>query len=109
MQRTSYFLETDVSGKWGELPGPSSVGLALNVLQTGEYLDPKNSHSCVVLRCPPVFILPYKSGVREGLGTDFFRPARLAVRQQHQALSPWRPSRGGVPLGGARRRAGTAQ
>lgn len=58
VQQTSYFLETNVSGKRGELPrDPPPVGFTMNVLQTGEYLDPKNNHSCVVLRCPPVFIL----------------------------------------------------
>ena len=51
--QTSYFLETNVSGKRGELCGVPSRGVYMNVLHTGEYRDPKNSHSCVVLCCPP--------------------------------------------------------
>lgn len=58
MQPTSCLLETDVSGKRGELPwDPRPVGFTMNVLHFGEYLDPKNNHSCVVLRCPPVLTL----------------------------------------------------
>lgn len=38
----------------------------------GECLDPKNNHSRVVLRCPPVLALFFRSRVREGLGTDVF-------------------------------------
>lgn len=58
VQPTSCFSEADVSGKRRERPrDPRPAGVPMNVLHFGEYLDPKNNHSCVVLRCPPALTL----------------------------------------------------